>query len=376
MHRRDCLAILTAAAVLLAGVSAAEGAPPRSMRFHKQVVMDKQGFNMEAFRLLVPDQWRFQGGVTWNTRKYPAEPFVAFTVKSPDGQSLLEHFPHHTCFWSQDPNLQASYAQGGADILQPMGGVDYLRNVFLRRHRKDISDLKVLESGPLPELAKRNLEINRHLMNVFNQISPFTFRYDLNADAGHLRVQYRRQGRTVVEEMIVSTSVMTAYFQGMYGMVTAITWIPQVKSFQAPAQEMGARAHLFKVMVDTYQENPAWGVACTRLAADITRNQLRQQQAIFSRMNEIRRTQSQVSDMIAEGYQRRSAAQDRVFDKYSEGIRGVDTYRDPVNDREIELPTGMSNAWTNGNEYIFSDQAGYNPNIGSNLNWQQMERRD
>jgi hypothetical protein len=36
----------------------------------------------------------------------------------------------------------------------------------------------------------------------------------------------------------------------------------------------------------------------------------------------------------------------------------------------------MSNAWTTGNEYIFSDQAGYNPNIGSNLNWQQMERRD
>jgi hypothetical protein len=161
----------------------------------------------------------------------------------------------------------------------------------------------------------------------------------------------------------------------MYGTVTALTGIPPVKSFQAPAREMGAKAHQFKVMIDTYQENPAWGVACTRLAADITRNQLRQQQAIFNRMNEIRRTQSEVSDMIAEGYQRRSAAQDRVFDKYSELIRGVDTYRDPVNDREIELPTGMSNAWTNGNEYIFSDQAGYNPNIGSNLNWQQMDRK-
>ena len=107
----------------------------------------------------------------------------------------------------------------------------------------------------------------------------------------------------------------------------------------------------------------------------VTRNQLRQQQAVFQQMQQIRRSQSEVSDMIHEGYQRRSAAMDRVFDKYSESIRGVDTYRDPVNDREVQLPNGMRNAWTNGSEYIFSDEAGYNPNIGSNQNWQQMERR-
>ena len=375
MRRRDCILILTVIAGLLAGHATAQAAQPRSMRFQKQVVMDKQGFDMEAFRLLIPDKWSFQGGVSWNTQKFPAEATIAFKVKSPDGQSLFEHYPHQVCFWSQDRNLQASYAQTGAEILQPMNSVDYLRNVFLQRHRKDISDLKVLESGSLPDLAQRNLEIAKYHMGVFNQISPFTFRYELNSDAGHLRVQYRRQGQLVVEELTASISYMTAYMQGMYGPVTALTWIPQVKIFKAPAPEMAAKAPLFKVILDTYQENPAWMVAGTRLAATLTRNQLRQQQAVFNQMQQIRRTQNEVSDMIVEGYQRRSAAQDRIFDKYSESIRGVDTYRDPVNDREVELPTGMRNAWTNGSEYVISDEAGYNPNIGSNQNWQQMDRR-
>ncbi len=375
MRRRDYAVVLTVLAGLLAGLTVSWAAPPRSMRFQKQVVMDKQGFNMEAFRLLVPEQWRFQGGVRWDTRKFPAESFIAYKVDSPDGRSFLEQYPHRICFWSQDQSLQASYSRTGAEILQPMNGVDYLRNVFLPRMRPGISGLKVVESGPLPDLAKRNQEIAAYHLNVFNQISPFTFRYDLGSDAGHLRVRYRHQGREVVEELIASITYQTVYMPSMYGQVQAVTWIPLVKSFQAPAEEMEGKAPLFKVVVDSYQENPAWAVAGTKLAATVTRDQLRQQQAVFDRMQQIRRSQSEVSDMIHEGYRRRSAAMDRVFDKYSESIRGVDTYRDPVNDRYVEVPNGMKNAWTNGNEYVFSDQADFNPNIGSNPSWQQMERR-
>ncbi len=350
-------------------------AQPQSMQFRMQVAVDQQGFGMEAFRLLIPVQWRFQGGVAWNMNKFPAEAVIAFKVNSPDGRARLEHLPHQVCFWSQDPNLRASYAQTGAEILPPMSAVDYLRNVFLQRQRQGTGDLKVIESGPLPELAQRTREIMAYHMSVFNQISPFTFQYELKADAGHLRAQYRSQGQTRVEELTATINYMSAYFPGMNGPVTAISWMPQVKHFSAPAQEMNARAPFFKVMLDTYQENPAWALAGTRLSATITRNQLRNQQAIFNQMQQIRRTQQEVSDMIVKGYQARSAAQDRIFDKYSEAVRGVDTYRDPVNDWQVQLPTGMRNAWTNGSEYLFSEESDFNPNIGGNQNWERMERR-
>ncbi len=63
------------------------------------------------------------------------------------------------------------------------------------------------------------------------------------------------------------------------------------------------------------------------LSATITRNQLHHQQSTFDRMQQIRRTQQEVSDMIVD----RSAAQDRIFDKYSEPECSVDTYRGAVN---------------------------------------------
>jgi hypothetical protein len=109
--------------------------------------------------------------------------------------------------------------------------------------------------------------------------------------------------------------------------------------------------------------------------AVVTREQLRQQEAIFARMQQIHRTLEETSDMAFEGYQRRSAAYDRIFDNYSQGLRGVETYSDPVNNWKVEVPTGYENAWTNGNEYIFSDSANFNPNVGSNLNWQKMSRQ-
>jgi hypothetical protein len=39
--------------------------------------------------------------------------------------------------------------------------------------------------------------------------------------------------------------------------------------------------------------------------------------------------------------------------------------------------TGYNNAWTNGiGDYVVPDSAGYNPNIGSNQNWQKMNRQN
>jgi hypothetical protein len=345
----------------------------KTVTFHKKTIIDRQGFGMEAFRLLIPDGWRFKGGISWNTAKFPAEASTAWTVTSPDGLSRLEQLPHTTFFWSEEPSLQQSYAQGGAIIQAPMDAASYLRNIFLPRYRPQASQMKILASGPLPELARETRSLTEYHMGIFNQISPFQFRFDLQADAGHIKVSYQMNGRRIIEDITASICYMTAYFPGMYGYVTGTTWIPRVKSFSAPAGRMEQQARLFRIMVDSYRENPEWEVANTRLAASITRDQLRQQQAIFNRMQQIRNSQQEVDDMIMAGYQRRSAAQDRIFEHYSEAVRGVDSYRDPVNDWQVELPTGMNNAWTNGSEYVFSENADFNPNIGSNQNWQPMQ---
>ena len=80
--------------------------------------------------------------------------------------------------------------------------------------------------------------------------------------------------------------------------------------------------------------------------------------------------------MIMETYENRQAVYDRISTNFSQAIRGVDEYYDPIAEQPVELPLGYDRAWTNHlGEYILSDDYSFDPNAGSNLNWQQMQRR-
>ncbi|MGD9411355.1 MAG: hypothetical protein PVJ54_05825, partial [Desulfobacterales bacterium] len=61
-------------------------------KFKRHVVMDRQGFGIEAFRLLIPKDWRFDGGVQWLSNSLQLTQ-VAFKVTHPDGITAYEVFP-------------------------------------------------------------------------------------------------------------------------------------------------------------------------------------------------------------------------------------------------------------------------------------------
>ncbi len=341
---------------------------------HKYVINDHQGLGGEAFRLLVPKDWRFSGGLSWNINKFPPEAQTAYTITSPDGRSVIEQFPTMNMFWSQEPMLQQSHAQMGATILQPMEAAEFLKNAYLRYRRPNASDVRVVDSQNLQELAQYGLQVNQYLMNVFAQISPFQFPFQLRSDAAHVKFEYTEGGKKFVEDFTAVIDYFISSTAGLYGTVQSVSWTPSVSSFRAPAEDFDRNITAYKIVVASRQDNPRWGVEYARLIATITREQLRQQQAIFQRMQQIHRTMTEIDDMIYEGYQRRSAAYDHMFDNYIQGLRGVDTYMDPVNNWKVEIPVGYENAWTNGSDYVFSDSSQFDPNIGSNQNWHKMKR--
>jgi hypothetical protein len=239
-----------------------------------------------------------------------------------------------------------------------------------------VSDLKVLETQPLPALAQHVLQLNNLTLNIFAQISPFTFPYETQADAARVKVEYTQNGRRMIEDFTATISYFISHLQTLSGMpLPSISWTPSVCSFRAPSEEMPGKIRMFQIALFSRFDNPVWNVSYTRLAATVTREKLRQQQAIFARWQQIRQTQQEIDDIIWKTYENRSSAYDRMFDNYSQALRGVDTYVDPINQRNIELPTGYDNAWTNGNEYVFSDNPSFDPNVGSTGNWQKMGRR-
>lgn len=79
--------------------------------------------------------------------------------------------------------------------------------------------------------------------------------------------------------------------------------------------------------------------------------------------------------MLYESWRKRSDAYDRIFDNYSRSLRGVDVYDDPVSSRQVELPNGYRHAWSNGSDYLLSDDAGFNPNAESPQRWVEIPPR-
>jgi len=382
------MAVVVPTALVLLGLSAGAraadtaraGDSPQNQSqplvFRCQVVMDRQGLGLEAFRILVPKDWTFEGGITWDFAKNPPEPFSVFTAADPAGLSVIQQFPHLNMYWSPDPMAQSSFAQTGFTIMQPMGAADFLKRVFIPQARQGVTELKVLEGQPLPALTQRVLALNSMTLNIFGQISPFTFPYETRADAARVKVEYAWNGRKIVEDFSCTVTYFIASTPTMSGMsVQTVSWTPSVSSFRAPAEEMPGKIRMFQIACESRWDNPVWNVSYTRLAAIVTREKLRQQQAIFARYQQIHKTLEECNDIIMQTYENRSQAYDRMFDSYSDALRGVDTYVDPVNNWNVVLPAGYDNAWTNGSDYVFSESPSHNPNLGSTQNWTQMTRR-
>ena len=374
MKKTLCMAVVSL--FVFTGTQGIEAsAQGNRIAFKKQLVIDRNGFGYEAFRLLVPKGWHFRGGVSWDYKRFPPEASTAFTVTSPDGNSVFEQFRHLNLFWSEDRNLQYSYAQGGAEIVQPMGATEFIKNFYIPRSRANVSGLKVVQNQSLPALAQQTRDMAQFQLNIFGQISPFQFQYELRADAGRYKLEYSERGKRFVEDVTVAVTYMISYTPTMYGTITGVTWIPITTSFKAPATDIDEKIKIFKIIMDSRKDNPVWGENVLKLSAMITRDQLRHQQAIFNRMQQLSRTQSEIGDMIMDSYQKRNQAYDRIFDNYSQAIRGVDSYTDPINNWKVEVPTGYDNAWTNGSDYVIAEDPGFNPNIGSTQDWQRMTRQ-
>ena len=89
----------------------------------------------------------------------------------------------------------------------------------------------------------------------------------------------------------------------------------------------------------------------------------------------ISRNSAEIRKMSEDSYLKANQSQDRISRSHSEYIRGVETYRNPYEDRPIQLPSGYDGLWVSrSGEYLLSNQSGFNPNEGSTTEWRRMKR--
>lgn len=342
--------------------------PKQPMRFRTEMCIDKSGTGGEAFRMLVPAGWKFASGITW-VLDNPGMPATAWLRAShPSAPEALEIFPNQSFFWTDNGMHQQMFPPGakyfGAEVRTPVGPVQALKSIVLRRFRQSVGPVKIIAEEHLPDLAAA-LGVSRNQPGM-------------SADGGKIRVRYGGQGAVIEEEIYTLVESFKIPIQSMFGQFTNNFWtLSYIFSVKAPQGRLDSLGALFQTMGSSIRVNPAWMNTYTQVVDFLIRNQMQKIRSAGELSRIISQTHREISDDMMRSWEERQGVYDRLSERFSQNIRGVDEYYDPVSERPVELPAGYRNAWVNGlGEYVIAEQEDYNPNIGSNQNWQRMEKKE
>lgn len=342
--------------------------PKQPMRFRTELCIDRNGTGGEAFRMLVPAGWKFTAGITWMLDN-PGMPATAWLrASNPAVPEELELFPNQSFFWTDNSMNQQMFPPGskyfGAEVRTPVGPVQALKGIVLRRFRQSAQNLSIVHEEHLPDLAAS--------LGVSSQ------QPGMSADGGTVRVRYARQGTAMEEEFYALVESFAIPIQSMFGHFTNTFWtVSYIFSVKAPEGKLDSLGALFRTMGSSIRVNPQWLNTYAQVVSFLIRNQMQKIRNAGELSRIISQTHREISDDMMRSWEERQGVYDRLSERFSQNIRGVDEYYDPVAERSVELPAGYQNAWVNRlGDYVIAEQEDFNPNIGSNQNWQRMERRE
>lgn len=337
------------------------------VKFRSFQYVDKEGIGMEAFRMLIPSDWTFDGKISWILDNPAMPATLAFKVKNPNGTEELEVFPNRMYFWTNNQMHFSLFPIGsryfGAEVRPVMGAIEFVEHVLIRQTRNDTTDLKIIGKEKVPGLIRQS--VSEYQIQGVNTTT----------DAGKVKIEYIYNGKPF-EEIIFAVIESYSYpIQTLYGPVINTNWIADyLFSFKAEKGKLDPSLKTFQTIVNSFQLNPLWFSKYNMLVEYLIRNQIQRINAISEISKIISRTSNEISNMMMESYNNRQEVYDKIAENFSQAIRGVETYYNPIEQRNVELPFGYKSVWVNSlGEYILSDDPTFNPNIGSNLSWEKLE---
>lgn len=346
------------------------GAESHTLKLKKFSYIDHQGTGLEAFSFLMPADWQFEGGITWLLDNPMMPAISAFKVFNPNGTEEYEVFPSYCFFWTNNPGQLSLFPPGskyfGSTVKQPIDAGQALKTLVIPQHRGNAGSLVTLKEEDFPELAKA--------LTAGHQ-SPAS---NVSGNTGaKIRVTYSQNGMNREEEFWAVVEQLQFPAQSMFATYTNTLWyVEYVMSFKAEKGKLDASSGIFQTILTSFKVNPQWYAKYSHIIEYMAQQQIQRIRSIgeFSRM--LSRMSDQMSDEQMQMYEQRNNVYDDVAQKHSDMILGIDRYYDPHEGRQVELPSGYNHAWSNNNgEYIVTDNPNFNPNVGSNLHWEPLEKK-
>jgi|GEM_PF-277383 len=322
---------------------------------------------IEAFSLLIPKGWQADGSIAW-APKVTLPATSNFRFFNPGGSEEFDIMPTQSYYWTSNQLTLATNPPGSeyfsVKVKEPISLHQSFTDIVLPQFRGGVSNLKIIEEKTVPELA----EIAK---------GPPAEGVQAKADGGKIRIEYQENGKTMEEELYAAVSQFVVnmpvgssspdYFFNYW-------YIDYIFSFKAEKGKLDAAAKTFETMIYSVKVNKEWFAKVANVKEQIAQLNIQNIQAVGRMGQMIAQAGSEMRAEQQASWEYRQQASDKVAQNFSDYMLNIDRFNDPFAGKEVELPSGYGNAWANNlGEYIVTDSPSYNPNVGSNLTWQQLE---
>jgi hypothetical protein len=195
-----------------------------------------------------------------------------------------------------------------------------------------------------------------------------------SVNSGKIRAEYNLDGVAMEDELYCVIQSITIPIQSIYGTTTSNNWyMSYLASFRAEKGHLESASKLFQTIAYSCTIDKNWLNKYNQLVAYLIQNQIRQIQNAGQLSQILAQTSDQISQENLQDWEQRQSVNDQLVTNFCNQILEIQPYNNPIDGTTVNLPSGYNNAWVNGNgEYILAENIDFNPNIGSNLNWQPM----
>jgi hypothetical protein len=377
-HLLARLAVIAAAAGAAFATGAATTAAPdvsdHYFRMKQVQIMDQgQQVPKPAYDLMIPTTWQFKGWVNVGVAEGGcfADWFaVVGDAKSADNSIELQILPQYTWQYVTDPQaqrqLQQQNQQGAkfgikpCPVRMPVHAADFLRQDLLEKYRKG---KPIVSIEPFPELN----QIARHNLGLPPDGTGNPG--GIHTEAARARLAFDDDKGNPVEEWVSAVIVVRALQSGGGA---AYDWHAiNIMYLRTPKGQLDANDKLFKLIAGTIHPDPAWQKYSTGVITALYR---KKQEEAAKQSAIIAQFQQHVADTINSVVANQQQGSYNAAFGADQGIRGVQTFRNPATGGTFELSNQYDHAWLNGsNEYIMSDDPNFNPNGKLDGNWNSLQ---
>jgi hypothetical protein len=332
------------------------GSAANVLHLRQVPIMDPSGFEQPkiAATMLVPANWRFQGGFRWAYSSCLTDLVSGRALAvSPDDSAGFEMFPLLSFAWADNPGAREIMGKSAeimtnCRIAPPLNARGVVLEYIIPQFRAGAA---LVTADPAPEAARGLFDKSMALSGPMIQMQGG----QLQTDAVRARIAYPYKGQDV-EEWITASISQYALMSPMgvqYGYTT-----DGLFGFRAPRSQLSGYEALFATMLGSYRPNPQWMNAVITVWSNIQSGWSRtsgQMARIWAEAG------AQIDQTIMSAWQYRRDTVDRVSLAYSQAMRGVDAYLDPFTRQPTELPTGYrGGAWAGSRgQYLLTDDPSF-----------------